>query len=78
MKFRTFALLLISILTWGMVRAQEPLNVVVTYSILGDIVQNVAGDAVNLTVLVGADSDSHTYEPSPQDAITLSEADLII
>ena len=55
----------------------EPLRVVITYSILGDLVQNIAGDAVELTVLVGPDGDSHVYEPTPQDAVALAEADLI-
>jgi ABC-type Zn uptake system ZnuABC Zn-binding protein ZnuA len=54
-----------------------PLRVVATYSILGDLVQNIAGDAVELTVLVGPDGDSHVYEPTPQDAVALAEADLI-
>jgi len=56
---------------------EEPLKVVATYSILGDIVQNIAGDNIELTVLVGPDGDSHVYEPTPQDAIALAEADLI-
>ncbi len=60
------------------VAAQDaPLRVVATYSILGDLVQNIAGDAVELTVLVGPDGDSHVYEPTPQDAVALAEADLI-
>jgi ABC-type Zn uptake system ZnuABC Zn-binding protein ZnuA len=54
-----------------------PLKVVATYSILGDIVQNIAGENIELTVLVGADGDPHVYEPTPQDAIALAEADLI-
>ncbi|MBK8023908.1 MAG: zinc ABC transporter substrate-binding protein [Chloroflexi bacterium] len=54
-----------------------PLRVVATYSILGDLVQNIAGDEVELTVLVGPDGDSHVYEPTPQDAVALAEADLI-
>jgi ABC-type Zn uptake system ZnuABC Zn-binding protein ZnuA len=54
-----------------------PLNVVATYSILGDLVANVGGERIALTVLVGADSDSHVYEPTPQDAIALAGADLI-
>jgi ABC-type Zn uptake system ZnuABC Zn-binding protein ZnuA len=56
---------------------EEPLRVVATYSILGDIVQNIAGDNIELTVLVGPDGDSHVYEPTPQDAIALAEANLI-
>lgn len=77
---RVIALLTIVFLASGMsiVSAQEtPLQVVATYSILGDLVQNVAGENVELTVLVGPDSDSHVYEPTPQDAVALAEADLI-
>jgi len=55
----------------------RPLKVVATHSILGDFVQNVGGEAIQLTVLVGRDEDSHVYEPSPQDVIALAEADLI-
>jgi ABC-type Zn uptake system ZnuABC Zn-binding protein ZnuA len=54
-----------------------PLSVVATYSILGDLVANVGGERIALTVLVGADSDPHVYEPTPQDAIALARADLI-
>ncbi len=77
---RIVILLLLLLLLSGLsiVSAQEePLKVVATYSILGDIVQNVAGDNIELTVLVGPDSDSHVYEPTPQDAIALAEADII-
>ena len=70
--------LLIGLFAVTSIQAQEaPLQVVATYSILGDLVQNVAGDNINLTVLVGPDGDSHVYEPTPQDAIRLAEADII-
>jgi ABC-type Zn uptake system ZnuABC Zn-binding protein ZnuA/Zn/Cd-binding protein ZinT len=77
---RLTALLLLLFFVSGIsiVGAQnEPLKVVATYSILGDIVQNIAGDNIELTVLVGPDGDSHVYEPTPQDAIALAEADII-
>ncbi|MBK9746019.1 MAG: zinc ABC transporter substrate-binding protein [Chloroflexi bacterium] len=71
-------LLLLSLCLVLPAAAQDaPLRVVATYSILGDLVQNIAGDAVELTVLVGPDGDSHVYEPTPQDAVALAEADLI-
>ncbi|PJF45445.1 MAG: ABC transporter substrate-binding protein, partial [Candidatus Thermofonsia Clade 3 bacterium] len=41
------------------------------------LVQQVAGDRVDLTVLVGPDGDPHVYEPTPRDAIALAEADLL-
>jgi len=53
------------------------LNVVATYSILGDWVHQVGGTDINLTVLVGRESDVHTFEPTPADAIALAEADVI-
>lgn len=54
-----------------------PLKVVATYSVLGDLVQQVAGDKVEMTVLVGADGDPHVYEPTPRDAVALSEAAIL-
>jgi zinc/manganese transport system substrate-binding protein len=49
-------------------QAQDRLNVVASFSILGDFVRNVGGDRVNVTVLVGPDSDAHVYAPTPSDA----------
>jgi ABC-type Zn uptake system ZnuABC Zn-binding protein ZnuA len=54
------------------------LKVVVTYSILGDLVQNVGGDRIDLAILVGAGGDTHTYEPTPGDSRALAEAGLVI
>ncbi len=56
----------------------EHLRVVATFSILGDIVWNVAGDAVDLTVMVGPDGDAHTFEPNPDQIGALADADLIV
>ncbi|MCA0455320.1 MAG: zinc ABC transporter substrate-binding protein [Chloroflexi bacterium] len=81
MRIWLFRLLsLISVILFGVVgvNAQsDRLKVVVTYSILGDVVQNIAGDAVDLTVLVGADADTHSYEPVPQDSVAISQANII-
>ena len=60
------------------VGAQDaPLRVVATYSVLDDIVRAVAGNNVEITVLVGPDGDPHVYEPTPQDLIALAEADIL-
>jgi zinc/manganese transport system substrate-binding protein len=60
------------------VRAQEKLNVVASFSILGDFVRNVGGDRLNLTTLVGPDSDVHVYSPAPDDAKKIAAAKLVI
>lgn len=53
------------------------LRVVATHSILGDLVQNVGGDKIDLRVLVGPDSDPHSYEPTPADSVALAEAKVV-
>ncbi|MCG8347370.1 MAG: zinc ABC transporter substrate-binding protein [Chloroflexales bacterium] len=61
------------------IAVSEPLKVVATYSILGDLVQNVVGDSglIELTVLVSPGGDAHTYEPTPRDSAALAEADIL-
>jgi len=58
--------------------AHDHLKVVASFSILGDMVREVGGDAVDLTVLVGPDGDAHVYEPTPADAKAVGEADVLI
>jgi len=58
-------------------RAQDRLNVVASFSILGDFVRNVGGDRVNVTTLVGPDSDAHVYVPAPADAKKVADAKLV-
>lgn len=53
------------------------LNVVATISMLGDVVSNIGGDHINLTVLIPPDADPHAFEPVPQDAAHVSDADVI-
>jgi zinc/manganese transport system substrate-binding protein len=53
------------------------LKVVATHSILGDAIANVAGDKIELTVLVPAGGDAHTFEPSPQDTAKITNAALL-
>ncbi len=55
----------------------EPLRVVATWSILGDLLQNVGGDRIQLITLVPAGADAHTFEPSPADGVALIEASIV-
>lgn len=74
----TTALVAASVALPGTVRAEEPIKVVATFSILGDMVDVVGGDAIELTTLVGPDGDAHVYTPTPQAAKAVSEADVLI
>lgn len=52
-------------------------NAVASFSVLGDIVQQVGGEHVKVTSLIGPGSDPHTFSPTPQDSITLNKADVV-
>ncbi|MFN7209353.1 MAG: metal ABC transporter substrate-binding protein, partial [Aggregatilineales bacterium] len=75
--FLCMALLIALALPIASGAAETRLKVVATFSILGDWIANVAADKIELKVLVGPGSDSHTYEPTPADSAALSDADLI-
>lgn len=53
------------------------LDVVASFTVLGDVVREVGGDKVNVTILVGPDGDPHEYEPTPEDAKHLKAADVV-
>ena len=57
--------------------ATERLKIVASFSILGDMVQNVIGDHADLTTIVGPDADAHVYQPSVADARAVADADVI-
>jgi zinc/manganese transport system substrate-binding protein len=59
-------------------QAQEKLRVLATFSILGDLVKNVGGDRVEVTTLVGPNSDAHVYSPAPADAKKVAAAKVVI
>lgn len=52
--------------------AAGKLKVVATFSILGDMVERVGGDLVEVTTIVGPNADTHVYEPKPADAKALA------
>ena len=53
-------------------------RVVASFSILGDLVTQIAGDKVDLTTLVGPNGDAHVFQPSPADARKVAKADLLV
>src|SRR5882724_617974 len=59
-------------------RAQDRLDVVTSFSILGDFARNVGGERVYVTTLVGQNGDVHVYTPAPADAKKIADAKLVI
>jgi zinc/manganese transport system substrate-binding protein len=64
--------------TQGAPTATSPIRVVVSFSILQDLVQEVGGADVAVTSLIGPDSDAHVFEPKPDQARLLSQARLFV
>ena len=57
--------------------AEDRLQIVASFSILGDMVEQVVGDLADVTTIVGPDADAHVYQPSVADARAVADADII-
>lgn len=71
------ALVALSLATPAFAQSNEPIPVVASFSILGDMVARIGGDHIALTTLVGPDGDAHVYQPTPADARAVSGADIL-
>jgi zinc/manganese transport system substrate-binding protein len=58
--------------------AQDRVNVVASFSILGDLVRNVGENRVDVTTLVGPNGNVHVYTPAPSDARKIAQARLVV
>lgn len=64
-------------LSTGPAHAAEPLPVVATFSILGDMVGAVGGERVHVITLVGPNGDPHVFRPTPRHAQAMAGAKLV-
>lgn len=77
-SLRSFLLtLLISTLSFPAI-SSEPISVVASFSILGDMTRQIGGSRVQVHALVGENSDAHVYQPTPSDGKRLKRARLVI
>ena len=58
-------------------KADKPVPVVATFSILGDMVKRIGGDHVSVITLVGRNGDTHVYQPTPADARAVKSAKVL-
>ncbi|MBR3482994.1 MAG: zinc ABC transporter substrate-binding protein [Neisseriaceae bacterium] len=56
----------------------EPVKVVTSFSILGDVTREIGGDKVEVAEIVKANQDMHIYRITPQDAKRLKNSQLIL
>lgn len=66
------------VLVPGLAAADGKLPVVATFSILGDLTQQIGGDAIALTTLVGPDSDAHAFEPTADSQRAVAGAKVLV
>ncbi len=71
------ALVLALSLGAGVKAQSEPLRVMATTSVLADVVAQVAGGRATVDSLLPPDTDAHIYEPTADDALRLSQSDLL-
>ena len=57
-------------------RSINKLNVVTTIFPYYDFIKQIGGDKVDVKMIVSAGKDSHTFEPTPSDLITIQKADI--
>ena len=53
-------------------------TVVVTYSVLGSIVEQLVGDAATVTTLIPDGQDPHEFEPSAKDIESLNNSNIVV
>jgi zinc/manganese transport system substrate-binding protein len=59
-------------------QAQEKIKVLASFSILGDLVREVGGDRVEVSTLVGANTDMHGFQPTPAHVKAAAGAKLVV
>lgn len=58
--------------------AEDKMKVVTTFTVIADMAANVAGDAAEVVSVTKPGAEIHGYEPTPQDIVRASDADLIL
>jgi zinc/manganese transport system substrate-binding protein len=61
----------------GPAAAADKIKAVATFSVIGDMVANVAGDRVDLVTLVGPAGDTELFKPSLADGKSVAEARIV-
>lgn len=56
----------------------DRMKVVTTFTVLADMAQNVAGDHADVVSITKPGAEIHGYQPTPQDIVRASDADLIL
>lgn len=73
-----FFIIISFVVALSAVNADEKINVTTTIFPPYDFVRQIAGDRVNLSMLLPPGTESHSFEPSSRDIITVRNSDIFI
>lgn len=73
-----FAIAVLAAATGATAAADGKLKVVTTFTVIADMVQNVAGDTAVVESITRPGSEIHNYQPTPGDILKAQDADLIL
>lgn len=77
-SFLLCALMVLAMASLPAYAADAPVRVVTTNFPPYDFIRQIAGDNVELTMLLKPGAESHSFEPSPQDIIAIQKCDIFI
>ena len=75
---KTIFFCVITMTSFSNAYANERMKVLTTFTVLADMAANVAGDAADIVSITKPGAEIHGYEPTPQDIVRGSNADLIL
>ena len=75
---KTIFFSVITMTSFSNASANERMKVLTTFTVLADMAANVAGDAADVVSITKPGAEIHGYEPTPQDIVRGSNADLIL
>ena len=76
--FRRILILTSLVLVPLAAEAEGRLKVVTTFTVIADMARNVAGEGVDVVSVTKPGAEIHGYEPTPQDIVAASDADLVL
>lgn len=68
----------LAILLSPVAQAADKMKVATTFTVIADIAGNVAGEAAEVVSITKPGAEIHGYQPTPQDIVRASDADLIL
>jgi len=78
LPFTTLLILALSALSFAGTQDQDPVRVVATIPGLGDIVREVGGDLVEVTVVAKGTENVHSVRVKPSHLVAISRADMLV